>query len=168
MTNKTKDVLPGNFYKTWIDLACVFYDFQFPAKPFKISVYDKNDEQIGQYEKSISFALLGASGYRTYGSGQKILPDSRNVCITQSMSIFTKLKLKKKVVAGMHTTSDKVYFADGTKLVINSNQYILVQMDGEVHLVNPSQYPLIMEQTEPLIKLIECDNAPIKKAIILV
>ena len=166
MTNKTKGVLPGNFYKTWIDLACVFYDFQFPAKPFNISIYDKNDELIGQHNQGISFALLGASGYRTYGSGQKILPDNRSVCITQAMSIFTKLQLKKKFVTGMHTASSKAFFADGTKLVINSDQYILVQMDGEVHLVNPCQYPLIMEQTDPIIKIIECDNAPIKKGIV--
>ena len=44
------------------------------------------------------------------------------------------------------------------KIKISYNQKILVEMDGEVHLLEPDFYPLYMERTEPIIPIIECNN----------
>lgn len=158
MTNKTKDIFPGNFYKLWINLSCLFYDFKFPAKPVDIEVFNKNGKSILHTKEAISFCVFGTSGHRTYGSGQKILPDNRTICIAKKMNIPTKLAMKKKVSMGQHTQSDKVLFADGEKIIINYNQYILSQMDGEVHLLCPEQFPITMERTLPVIRIIKNDT----------
>lgn len=155
MTNKTKNLLPGNFYKLWIDLACLFYDLQFPSKPVDIEVFDDKGTSVLHTNEPISFCLVGASGHRTYGSGQRILPDHRSICIGRKMSILTKLIMKKKVAIGEHTTSDNMILVEGEKIIVNYDQYLLTQMDGEVHLLCPEYFPITIERTVPVIRGIE-------------
>ena len=84
-------------------------------------------------ETGIEYALLGVSGYRTYGSKQKVLPNENNVCIAKKMSLLKKLK-------------------------IEYDKKILVQMDGEAHLLSAKNFPIIIERTEPIIRIIENDD----------
>lgn len=159
MTNKTKNIFPGNFYKIWIDLACFFYGFIFPSKMARIKTYSEDGTLIRTIETPILFALLGVSGHRTYGSNQKIIPDERNVCIAKKMNLFWKLLLKGKFKAGTHTNSNKAFFILAEKMIIDYGGPILCQMDGEVHYVEKEAFPLVMEKTEPFIRIIEREDA---------
>lgn len=160
MTNKTKSVIPGDFYRLWADLACVFYGFKFPPGTMEFEFYDQNNQLIEKQEKAVEFALLGVSGHRQYGSNYPILPHEENFCSVEKMSLIRKLKVKPSFNDGSHYDQSYTQFVKCEKIKINYNKNILVQMDGEVHLLQKDQFPLIMERTEPIIRIIECDDAP--------
>ena len=159
MTNKTKNIFPGNFYKIWIDLACVFYRFFYKAGNACIFLIGKNDEILQTFQMGIEYALLGVSGYRTYGSKQKILPNENNVCIAKKMSLLKKLKIKGKVKSGKHANLKEIILAKAEKLKIEYDKKILVQMDGEAHLLKKENFPIIIERTEAIIRIIENDES---------
>jgi diacylglycerol kinase family enzyme len=163
MTNRTKGVMPGDFYQMWVDLACVFYGTKFPSKQMKITVYDKNGEQIDVVESAVEFCLLGVSGHRTYGSNHKILPTDETFCTVKKMGLVKKLLQKNTFSDGTHVGKPTTVLRTASKIRVDYNQDILVQMDGEVHLLQPAQYPLFMEHTEPVIRIIECNDAPYYK-----
>ncbi|HOE08154.1 MAG TPA: diacylglycerol kinase family protein [Treponemataceae bacterium] len=163
MTNKTKGILPGNFYQLWVNLAAVFYGLRFPQRPMFVEVLDEKGNEIRTIDSSLEFCLLGVSGHRTYGSNHKILPTDDTFCATIKMSLFQKLKYLKSFETGDHINCPLSFFNKAHKIRIAYNEYILVQMDGEVHLLHPKQFPLTMERTEPVIKIIECDDAPYYK-----
>ena len=163
MTNKTKGFLPGDFYQLWVNLSCIFYDMQFPPKPMKIEIYDDNNVLINTLNSAVEFCLLGVSGHRTYGSDHLILPTDDTFCSVKKLSLFGKLISKKSFKDGTHTKNKKVTFAKASKIIIHYDQKILVQMDGEVHLLLPEFFPLTMEITKPIIPIIECNNSPFNK-----
>ena len=163
MTNRTKGVMPGDFYQMWVDLACVFYGTKFPSKQMKITVFDKNGEVIDTVQSAVEFCLLGVSGHRTYGSNHKILPTDETFCTVKKMGLVKKLIQKNTFTDGTHAGKPTTVLRTASKIRVDYNQDILVQMDGEVHLLQPAQYPLFMEHTEPVIRIIECNDAPYYK-----
>lgn len=163
MTNRTKGVMPGDFYQMWVDLACIFYGTKFPSKPMKITVFDKNGEVVDTVESAVEFCLLGVSGHRTYGSNHKILPTDETFCTVKKMGLIKKLLQKNTFSDGTHAGKPTTVLRTASKIRVDYNQDILVQMDGEVHLLQPAQYPLFMEHTEPVIRIIECNDAPYYK-----
>ncbi len=163
MTNKTKGILPGNFYKLWVNLAALFYTLRFPYRDMLVEVFDENGKLLRTIESSLEFCLLGVSGHRTYGSNHKILPTDDNFCATLEMYLAQKLKYMKLFAKGEHFTCPVCFFEKAHKVKITYNEYVLVQMDGEVHILHPKHFPLTMERTEPVIKIIECDDAPYYK-----
>lgn len=163
MTNKTKNILPGNFYKLWIDLACLFYNFTFKAGSAEIKFFGRYGLHLQTIQTWIEFCLFGVSGHRTYGSNQKILPDDRNICICKKMNLFSKLLLKEKFKKGTHTQCSKALFFSAEKISIDYDNPILLQLDGEVHYVKKENFPLIMERTMPAIRIIELDDQPFNK-----
>lgn len=168
MTNKTKKIFPGDSYQMWVDLACVFYNFKFPSKPLTVELFDEHNNLIGSAETAIEFVLLGVSGFRTYGSNHKILPDTRNFCLAQKIGLFTKLKSKSQFNDGSHVKNKFCILGNANKIKITYNQDILVQMDGEVHMLQPSYYPLYMQVTEPVIPVIVADDSTINKGTVLI
>lgn len=154
-TNKFHDVLPGDFYKLWVDLASVFYDVSFPPASMKVEVYDEKGSIVKEIDENAMFCLLGVSGHRTYGSGQKILPDDRNFCFAKSISVFKKIKMKKLFLTGKHTETGLTILDSASKVCIKYDKCILVQLDGEVHLLQPENFPLVFELTEPIIRTIQ-------------
>jgi len=122
-------------------------------------VLDENGKEIRTIDSPLEFCLLGVSGHRTYGSNHLILPTDDTFCATRTMNVFQKLKNLKSFETGEHIHSPLSMFSKAHKIRIAYNEYVLVQMDGEVHLLHPKQFPLTMERTEPVIKIIECDDA---------
>ena len=163
MTNVSHKFMPGDFYKIWLDLACLFYEFKYPCGKAKIALFDEKGTEYCQLEEKILFCLLGVSGYRKYGSGQYILPNDENFSLAKKMSLFHKMFLKGKIKSGKHYFSDKLIFKKAQKICIDYNKTILVQMDGEVHELNKSDFPITMEKTEPIIRIIQNESQTIDK-----
>ncbi len=157
MTNKMKSKLPGDFYKLWVDLACVFYTWVYKKVPAFIEIF-KDGSSIGTYDNKIEFALLGASGHRTYGSNHLILPTDENCCITESVNLIKKLMIKHTFNDGTHYGKPYSVFYDADMIKISYNEKILVQLDGESHLLTKDSFPLVMEKTENLIPIIVLDE----------
>ena len=166
MTNRTKKYMPGDTYQLWVDLACVFYSWKFPAKPLTLEIFDDNDNIVETITSPVEFVVLGVSGNRTYGSNHLIFPTDKNLCTVRKINLFMKLLKKHTFSDGTHInySFSKNFFAN--KIKITYNQKILVEMDGEVHLLEPDFYPLYMEKTEPIIPIIECNNQAVDKGAV--
>ncbi len=158
MTNKTKRVMPGDTYQLWVDLACMFYNLIFPSKQAVIDTFTETGKLIKTFTTPIEFCLLGVSGHRTYGSNHKILPENENFCMAPHCNIFKKIIAKDLFTTGEHRDTNYVRMLNAHKVSITYDQDILVQMDGEVHLITPSCFPLYMERTEPIIRILELDS----------
>ena len=79
------------------------------------------------------------------------------------MPLLKKLILKEKFKSGKHVSYKEAFLCNAEKLEIQYDYPILVQMDGEVHLVGKENFPMTFERTEPVIRIIEKDNAPYYK-----
>ncbi|NLM00368.1 MAG: hypothetical protein GX220_02800 [Treponema sp.] len=156
-TNRFHSIFPGDFYKFFVDVACLFYSWFFPSGKMHVEVFENDGTKINDITGNALFCSLGVSGNRTYGSGQKILPDERNFCFTRNMSNLQKLFIKKKFLKGRHTKSKYATFANASIIRIEYSKPILAQMDGEVHMLDGCHFPLIMELTEPIIRTIVLD-----------
>lgn len=154
MTNKLKHRFPGDSYKLWLDIACLFYERVYKVEPIKISLSASDGSPVASIDSKLLLFLMGVSGGRTYGSNQKILPDERNVCGMKEMSLGKKLFLKKHVKAGTHTVFPEALLYTADRAEINYSGRILVQLDGESHELDQTCFPLVMERTEPFITIL--------------
>ncbi len=151
MTNRVKKYMPGNLYKTWVDLACLFYGWIYPVAEMMVTGYTRDGHTLFSQSDRILFYLMGSSGNRTYGAGISILPDEDNVCGVRDMPLHRKLALKPRFNSGSHRGLAEVFLSTAERLVFNYREKILVQMDGESLLLNPADFPLTMELTEPFL-----------------
>ena len=165
MTNKTKGVMPGDFYQVWVDLACLFYGCTFPPKPLTIEVM-KDNQVVKTIKSAVEFCLLGVSGHRTYGSNHLILPDDNTFCAVKKMPTVRKVAKKSMYNDGSHIGDKYTESEMADKIRISYDQNILVQMDGEVHLLQPEQFPLIIQHTPPVIRVIQCDADTVDKGTV--
>lgn len=154
-TNKFHNFLPGDFYKLFVNLSCLFYSFKFPSGKMHIDLFSDDGTKTSELEGNALFCLLGVSGNRTYGGGQKILPDHRNFCFTKEVNNFRKLLIKKRFLEGTHIDTKYAIMGEANIVKMEYDKPILVQMDGEVHHLESSHFPLIMELTEPIIRTIK-------------
>lgn len=155
MTNKLKHHFPGDSYKIWIDVACLFYNKIYKVQKMNIKLTSKNKSTEYTIQSKLLLFLMGVSGYRTYGSNQKILPDERNVCGAIEMPLLKKLNLKSKVKAGTHTQYPEILLYTADKAEIFYENTILLQLDGESYKLTSTDFPLTMELTEPFIPILK-------------
>jgi len=155
MTNKMKGKTPGDSYKFWIDIACLFYECKYKVDLFDVKAFDNKNNEVISFKEKLLLLAMGASGHRTYGSGQKVLPDDRNVCAMKKMSLFRKLAVKKQVKYGSHINNPEAIIFDAHRLEFSGKHPILAQMDGEAVLLQPDDFPAVMELTAPLIPLLK-------------
>jgi len=155
MTNRVKNLCPGDFYKIWVDLACVFYNRIYRVGKMSIIAFDAEGKTVKQHVDKMILYLMGASGNRTYGSNQKILPDGRNVCGIHEMSLAKKLAMKKHFKNGTHISFPVTEMYSASKLEIGYSEKILVQLDGEGCLLDVNDFPLVMELSKPFISVIK-------------
>lgn len=153
MTNRLKRKIPGDVYKLWIDIACVFYN-----KIYRVSQMDITttlDGQPGWAGRSKwILALMGASGHRTYGSNQKILPGDENVCVVREMSFLSKLFIKDRLKRGTHGESPHAVLCKADRMVIGYDRPLLMQLDGETVHLRAEDFPVVMELTEPYVPVL--------------
>jgi len=155
MTNTMKEKFPGDSYRFWVDVATLSYERKYKVDYIDIKAFDDKNNEIASFSEKFLLFAMGVSGRRTYGSQQHILPDDRNVCGVKQMSFLNKLSLKGQFARGKHIKSPKAILLNAHRLEITCRQPILAQMDGEAVLLQPDDFPAIMEITPPVIPLLK-------------
>jgi diacylglycerol kinase family enzyme len=154
MTNKMKTILPGDSYKLWVDIASLFYDRVYRTGPVDLRVFDGTGGPPESIRETLLLLAVGESGGRTYGSQKKILPDSRNVCMVRQMSVWRKIALKDLFTTGAHADKPEVRLFNAVRVEFQGQHPILAQMDGETVLLQPADFPAVMELTEKVIPVL--------------
>ncbi len=158
MTNRVKHHFPGDFYKIWVDIACLFYGMAYTVGKMTAIMSSGEGAAPDSYSGRFLLALMGISGNRTYGSNQKILPDENNVCAIREMSLARKLASKNGVKTGKHVAYPETVLCKADRMVLYYGERILLQLDGEARLLYPADFPLTMELTAPFITTIKPDT----------
>lgn len=158
MTNKMKGNLPGDFYKLWVDIASLLYDRIYTVGPLDIRVFNDTEPEGKVLRETALLMAVGASGHRTYGSNKRILPDDRNVCIVRQMSLLRKLTLKGLFTTGAHVNKPESLLFNAARVEFRGEYPILAQMDGESVLLQPEDFPAVIELTEPVIPVLKKIN----------
>jgi diacylglycerol kinase family enzyme len=156
MTNKMKGKMPGDSYKLWVDVASLLYDRLYKVGHMDVRAFDEAGRQVEDFGEKVLLLAVGASGHRTYGSRKRILPDERNVCVVQQMSLFRKVALKGLFTTGEHIHKSESKLFNAHRVEFRGENPILAQMDGEAVLLKPEDFPAAIELTElaiPVLKL---------------
>lgn len=154
MTNKLKGKVPGDSYRLWVDLASVFYDLAYPVGEMGLRALGRPGEGPTEFARPLLLAAMGVSGRRSYGSGIPILPDDRNVCTIRKTPLLRKLAIKGRFKKGTHAELPEAQLFGASRVVFDYAGSILCQTDGESFLLGPKDFPLVMELTDPLIRVI--------------
>lgn len=131
-------LFPGDSYKLIADLVSLFYVPSFKKGGLQI---DANSETI---KGSIVLAAFGATGYRMYGHGKKVLPGSENVCIIQNMSIPKRIALKGQFYRGEHTRHSNTVMRSVSEAIVRFGSSIYFQADGESRVLQAADFPVRM------------------------
>lgn len=151
MTNRMKGKLPGDSYKLWVDIATIFYDRLFTVAPISVRATDAGGRTVQTFSEKILLLAFGATGNRTYGSNKRILPDDRNVCAVEQMPLMKKLQLKAQFTSGRHADRPEARLFSAARVELDYGYPILAQMDGEAVRLEPTDFPISIELTEPAI-----------------
>jgi len=155
MTNRMKGKLPGDSYKLWVDIAALLYDRVYKVGPMEVKAYDDNGKEIKSFQEKVLLCAMGASGHRSYGSNNMILPDDRNVCVVKQMSLFRKIALKGLFITGKHIDKDESILFNARRIIFSGLHPILAQMDGETTLLEKTDFPAVIELTAPVIPVLK-------------
>ena len=155
MTNTMKKKLPGNFYHFCVPLSGLVYDKDFPTGTAKIEFFDSHEEKTGELSVPLMLMAFGASGNRVYGGGHKVLPDSNNLCVAPKISLWTLLKENHRFVDGSFKGTPLATLHTVERLRLSYDKPVLMQCDGETVMLSPAHFPLIIELTEPCLRVIK-------------
>ncbi|MDR2136064.1 MAG: diacylglycerol kinase [Treponema sp.] len=157
MTNRMKGKFPGDSYKLWVDIAALFYDRVYTVGPLELRALDGEGREVpgGSFRREVLLLAVGAGGRRTYGSGKKILPDDRNVCVIRQMPLARKLALKGLVARGAHAGEPEAALFNASRVEFSGLYPILAQMDGETVVLRPENFPAAIELTSPVIPVLK-------------
>ncbi|MDR1251303.1 MAG: diacylglycerol kinase [Treponema sp.] len=155
MTNKMKEKFPGDSYKLWVDIAALLYDRLYKVDFLDVRVLDEQQRELRSFREKVLLMAMGASGHRTYGSHQKILPDDRNVCILRQMPLLRKVALKKLFSTGTHIDKPESILFSAHRLEFSGVHPILAQTDGESVLLRKEDFPAAIELTPPVIPILK-------------
>jgi diacylglycerol kinase family enzyme len=155
MTNKLKGRMPGDSYKLWLNIAALFYDRSYTVDFMDVRALDRQNKEVLSFREKMLLLAMGASGRRTYGSQELILPDDRNVCCMKQMPLQRKLAIKGLVSKGKHADSPEAILFSAHRVEFTGSHHILAQMDGETVLLQPADFPAALELTAPVIPLLK-------------
>ena len=154
MTNTVKKKLPGNFYHLCVPLSGLVYDKDFPIGNAKIEMFDRDGLKTEEIDTPITLVAVGASGNRVYGGGHKVLPNDNNVCIAPKISLFRLIRDNNQFVDGSFVGTDLASLHSAEKVKINYDKAILMQADGEVAMLCKEDFPIVIEKSEPCIRIV--------------
>jgi diacylglycerol kinase family enzyme len=157
MTNRLKTHLPGDSYKFWVDVASVSYDRVWPPAPLTVRGFDEAGQETVSFTNPCLLLAFGVSGRRQYGSNKPILPDDDNVCAVFQMSLFKKLAFKDRIASGKHRSlgPEVLKLFSASRLRLEYDRGILLQREGEVTELAASDFPLVIEISEPVYNVLE-------------
>lgn len=157
MTNTVKKKLPGNFYHLCVPLSGIVYDKHFPVDTMKIEVFANKDDSNPAEEINTKITLLafGASGNRVYGGGHKVLPNENNLCIAPKISLPVLIKENHRFVDGSFVGTPLASLHEADKIRLSYNKAILMQCDGETVMLSPAHFPIIMELSDPCLRVLQ-------------
>ena len=155
MTNTVKKKLPGNFYHLCVPLSGFTYDKAFPLTTAKIEMFGKDDEKTDELNLPITLMAFGASGYRVYGGGHKVLPDDNNLCVAPKISLWNLIKENHRFVDGSFKGTWIASLHTVEKVRLSYANSILMQCDGETVMLSPAHFPLIIELTDPCLRVLK-------------
>jgi len=154
LTNKLKRVIPGDAYKSVVDIASLFYEPKVKPGPVDVRLTGKNGEtRVDAFVPSM--VVMGVSGFRTYGGHLHVLPGVENVCLVGRMTVLEKIRNKKLFYLGGHGVLPQVSFHQADRLEIRYPGSIPMQLDGELVWLGPKDFPVIMEVLPPRIKVLK-------------
>lgn len=155
MTNTVKKKLPGNFYHFCVPLSGLFYDKDFPTGTAHIELFENKENKSKEIITPITLMAFGASGYRVYGGGHKVLPDSNNLCIAPKISLGILIKENHRFVDGSFKGTSLASLHTVEKVRLSYDKSILLQCDGETVMLSPAHFPLIIELTDPCLRVLK-------------
>jgi len=134
------------------------YEKEYKVDYFDVHAFDANNKELMSIREKLLILAMGVTGHRTHGSQQQILPDYRNVCGVKKVPFFRKSKIKKQISKGKHIKNSDALLFNAHRLEIKYTQPILAEMDGETVLLQPDDFPAVMQLTPPVIPLIKLGN----------
>lgn len=155
MTNTVKKKLPGNFYHLCVPLSGFTYDKEFPIGTATIELYETRETKTGEMSLPITLLAFGASGNRVYGGGHKVLPDSNNLCIAPKITLWNLIKENHRFVDGSFKGTPIASLHTAEKIRLSYDKPILMQCDGETVMLSPAHFPLIIELTDPCLRVLK-------------
>lgn len=156
MTNVIKSKIPGNFYHKVIDLCGLVYDKKFPPASATFEYFDENGMKIKEVKTAFEMFDMGPTGNRLIGGGHKMLPDDNNCCLTFKINLLQLIMSSKYYVDGRHAKKSWLASLDTAhKVRITYDRPLLVQCDGEVFLLCKEHFPIVIEKTEPCLRILQ-------------
>ncbi|HTZ52500.1 MAG TPA: diacylglycerol kinase family protein [Spirochaetia bacterium] len=153
LTNKLKRIIPGDAYKSVVDIASLFYEPKVKPGPMDIRLSGKAGEtRLDSFAPSM--IVMGVSGGRTYGGHLHVLPGVENVCLVGRMTVLEKIRNKKLFYLGGHGALPQVSFHQADRLEVRYSGSIPMQLDGELVWLGPKDFPVTMEMLPPRIKVL--------------
>jgi diacylglycerol kinase family enzyme len=153
LTNRFKRVIPGDAYKSLVDIGSLFYERKVKPLPMNITLHgDSGETRVDAFVPSM--VVMGIGGGRTYGGHLPVLPDDRNVCLVARMGILAKIRNKKLFYVGRHGELPEVTFHRASRIDVEYGGSIPMQLDGEMVLLSPRDFPLRMELLDPRIRVL--------------
>lgn len=154
LTNRFKRAIPGDAYKTLVDVGSLFYEQR--VKP---TIMDIRLSGVGGRETRFDgflplMIIVGISGGRTYGGHIPALPGDENVCVVAHMHVMARIRNKKLFYEGRHGELPETSFHHASRVDIDYRGAIPMQLDGELIWLQPTDFPLSLQVLEPKIKIL--------------
>jgi diacylglycerol kinase family enzyme len=159
MTNAMKAKMPGSdAYKALADKATMVYEQKYKVDYIDVRAFDDKKNETISFKEKLLLLAMGVSGNRTYSSQQNILPDERNVCGIKQTQLMRKLILKGQIAKGKHIENSDALLFNAHRLEFTGSHPIIAQMDNETILLQPDDFPAVMELTPPVIPLLKLEK----------
>jgi diacylglycerol kinase family enzyme len=153
LTNRFKRVIPGDAYKSFVDIGSLFYERRVRLERMSVALHDGGREtRIDSFLPLM--IVVGISGRRTYGGHIPVLPGSENVCVVSHMSVMARIRNKKLFYEGRHGELPEATFFRAERVDVNYGGPIPMQLDGELFWLSAEDFPLSLRVLEPSIKIL--------------
>lgn len=154
LTNRWKKYLPVNVFTLAADISTLVYDKLHPPALMTIELSCKENKHL--FKDHFNLTVFGSSGFRSYGSKKKVLPDEENACLIRLIpSLTEKVKLKEALYLGLHTQQSEVQMLYWDEVKIDYPRKLLFQADGEVELFEAEDFPLKLSLLENILYVLK-------------
>lgn len=163
LTNKLKNLLPGDFYKPLTDIGVLFYELIHGIHRMTVDIY-RHETAIYRLERKNGIVALGVSGWRTYGSEKWVLPGEENLCAIEKGGLFRNLQIKRHLFKASHPSLPYTFMTQTNRVVIAYPGRIPLQLDGEVLWLNSDDFPMELKIVDTGIKVLSAKQSAKQRA----